>query len=320
MKKFRNFWKWFRGSLKANEAKAIQNKGNFWKWFRGSLKDSGWFSAYVQLLFLFVTIYALFLTNITENFVTSLNQEVKKINLDIENLNASKEKITNDKTNLEKELQELKELKRKYVSNVGQVIINNIIQELENKYKESLVLNEKLSTMEELEILLNKLNNEENYETDTNLSHLERVNKFISEENTRKRETRYKKEERASKLLLPEFYTTYEVERIFQEDERTDVFNQQKELFLQKNNQYGYELINSLSITLLPNSDKIKLENFLNNYSKKTIYQKPIYLRISKWDYAYIKENSTISQKNISDLENDLPNLKIKLKEFFNNL
>ena len=293
---------------------------NFWKWFRGSLKDSGWFSAYVQLLFLFVTIYALFLTNITENFVTSLNQEVKKINLDIENLNASKEKITNDKTNLEKELQELKELKRKHVSNVGQVIINNIIQELENKYKESLVLNEKLSTMEELEILLNKLNNEENYETDTNLSHLERVNKFISEENTRKRETRYKKEERASKLLLPEFYTTYEVERIFQEDERTDVFNQQKELFLQKNNQYGYELINSLSITLLPNSDKIKLENFLNNYSKKIIYQKPIYLRLSKWDYAYIKENSTISQKNISDLENDLPNLKIKLKEFFNNL
>ena len=92
-----------------------------------------------------------------------------------------------------------------------------------------------------------------------------------------------------------------------------DVFNQQKELFLQKNNQYGYELINSLSITLLPNSDKIKLENFLNNYSKKTIYQKPIYLRLSKWDYAYIKENSTILQKNISDLENDLPNLKIKL-------
>lgn len=99
-----------------------------------------------------------------------------------------------------------------------------------------------------------------------------------------------------------------------------NTFNQQKELFLQKNNQYGYELINSLSITLLPNSDKIKLENFLNNYSKKTIYQKPIYLRLSKWDYAYIKENSNISQKNISDLENDLPNLKIKLKEFFNNL
>ena len=70
--------------------------------------------------------------------------------------NASKEKITNDKTNLEKELQELKELKRKYVSNVGQVIINNIIQELENKYKESLVLNEKLSKMKELEGLLIK--------------------------------------------------------------------------------------------------------------------------------------------------------------------
>ena len=293
---------------------------NFWKWFRGSLKDSGWFSAYVQLLFLFVTIYALFLTNITENIVASLNQEVKKINLDIENLNASKEKITNDKTNLEKELQELKELKRKYVSNVGQVVIDNIIQELENKYKESLVLNEKLSTMEELENLLNKLNNEEDYKTDTNLSHLERVNKFFSEENKRKREIRYKKEERASQLLLPEFYTTYEVERIFQEEERTDVFNQQKELFLKKNNQYGYELINSLSITLLPNSDKIKLENFLNNYSKKTIYQKPIYLRLSRWDYAYIKENSTILQKNISDLENDLPNLKIKLKELFDNL
>ena len=293
---------------------------NFWKWFRGSLKDSGWFSAYVQLLFLFVTIYALFLTNITENIVASLDQEVKKINLDIENLNASKERIANDKTNLEKELQELKELKRKYVSNVGQVVIDNIIQELENKYKESLVLNEKLSTMEELENLLNKLNNEEDYKTDTNLSHLERVNKFFSEENKRKREIRYKKEERASQLLLPEFYTTYEVERIFQEEERTDVFNQQKELFLQKNNQYGYELINSLSITLLPNSDKIKLENFLNNYSKKTIYQKPIYLRLSRWDYAYIKENSTILQKNISDLENDLPNLKIKLKEFFNNL
>lgn len=293
---------------------------NFWKWFRGSLKDSGWFSAYVQLLFLFVTIYALFLTNITENIVASLDQEVKKINLDIENLNASKERIANDKTNLEKELQELKELKRKYVSNVGQVVIDNIIQELENKYKESLVLNEKLSTMEELENLLNKLNNEEDYKTDTNLSHLERVNKFFSEENKRKREIRYKKEERASQLLLPEFYTTYEVERIFQEEERTDVFNQQKELFLKKNNQYGYELINSLSITLLPNSDKIKLENFLNNYSKKTIYQKPIYLRLSRWDYAYIKENSTILQKNISDLENDLPNLKIKLKEFFNNL
>jgi hypothetical protein len=96
------------------------------------------------------------LTNITENIVASLNQEVKKINLDIENLNASKEKIANDKTNLEKELQELKELKRKYVSNVGQVIINNIIQELENKYKESLVLNEKLSKMKELEGLLIK--------------------------------------------------------------------------------------------------------------------------------------------------------------------
>jgi hypothetical protein len=99
-----------------------------------------------------------------------------------------------------------------------------------------------------------------------------------------------------------------------------DVFNQQKDFFLQKNNQYGYELINSLSITLLSNSDKIKLENFLNNYSKKSIYQKPIYLRLSKWDYNYIKENSAIIQKNISDLENDLPNLKIKLKDFFNNL
>jgi len=258
---------------------------NFWKWFRGSLKDSGWFSAYVQLLFLFVTIYALFLTNITENFVTSLNQEVKKINLDIENLNASKERIANDKTNLEKELQELKELKRKYVSNVGQVIINNIIQELENKYKESLVLNEKLSKME-LESLLIKSSNK------------------IGESGMRS---------------LAEALAN----RIFNEsNKKTNIntFNQQKELFLQKNNQYGYELINSLSITLLPNSDKIKLENFLNNYSKKTIYQKPIYLRLSKWDYVYIKENSTISQKNISDLENDLPNLKIKLKEFFNNL
>lgn len=152
---------------------------NFWKWFRGSLKDSGWFSAYVQLLFLIVTIYALFLTNITENIVASLDQEVKKINLDIENLNASKERIANDKTNLEKELQELKELKRKYVSNIGQVVIDNIIQELKINIKKSLVLNEKLSTMEELEGLLTKLNNEENYEIDINLSHLERVNKFF---------------------------------------------------------------------------------------------------------------------------------------------
>jgi hypothetical protein len=39
-----------------------------------------------------------------------------------------------------------------------------------------------------------------------------------------------------------------------------DVFNQQKDFFLQKNNQYGYELIDSISIKLSSNSDKIKLE------------------------------------------------------------
>lgn len=259
---------------------------NYWQWFKGSLKDSGWFSAYVQLLFLFVTIYALFLTNITENFVTSLNQEVKKINLDIENLNASKEKITNDKTNLEKELQELKELKRKYVSNVGQVVIDNIIQELQNQYKKSLVLNEKLLAMEEFDKWnKNESGNEpELFQYELRLALLNRI-----------------------------FDEPIKITKI-------DVFNQQKDFFLQKNNQYGFELINSISITLLPNSDKIKLENFLNNYSKKSIYQKPIYLKLSKWDYNYIKENSTIMKENINNLENDLPNLKIKLKEFFNNL
>jgi hypothetical protein len=227
------------------------------------------------------------LTNITENFVTSLNQEIKKINLDIENLNASKEKITNDKTNLEKELQELKELKRKYVSNVGQVVIDNIIQELQNQYKKSLILNEKLLAMEEFDKWnKNESSNEpELFQYELRLALLSRI---------------------------------YDEEPV--KITNIDVFNQQKDFFLQKNNQYGYELINSLSIILLPNSDKIKLENFLNNYSKKTIYQKPTYLILGKWDYNYIKENSAIMQKNITDLENDLPNLKIKLKEFFNNL
>ena len=261
--------------------------------FRKNLNNPDWVSAYVQLLLLLVTIASLFLTNIKEIFV-------------IKNLNEKK-------VIQEKELRNLKELQKQYVLNLGDAIIGNLAQQLEKEYKNIRFLNEKLFTMKELDELTKECMN-------GLLEEDERDDPVVFQENF-------------ANYFFPEYkesiinYYRYSICYVGPEGDKIDhfkhlvnTFSQQKELFLQKNNQYGYELINSLSITLLPNSDKIKLENFLNNYSKKTIYQKPIYLRLSKWDYVYIKENSTISQKNISDLENDLPNLKIKLKEFFNNL
>ena len=258
--------------------------------FRKNLNNPDWVSAYVQLLLLLVTIASLFLTNIKEIFV-------------IKNLNEKK-------VIQEKELLNLKELQKQYVLNLGNAIIDNLIQQLEKEYKNIRFLNEKLFTMKELEELTKECMN------------------GLLEEDERNEPLEF--DANIASYLFLEYRKSIinNLDHICSSHEDSDpikknlvkAFNQQKDFFLQKNNQYGYELINSLSITLLPNSDKIKLENFLNNYSKKTIYQKPIYLRLSKWEYAHIKENSTISQKNISDLENDLPNLKIKLKEFFNNL
>ena len=254
--------------------------------FKKNLNNPDWVSAYVQLLLLLVTIASLFLTNIKEIFV-------------IKNLNEKK-------VIQEKELRNLKELQKQYVLNLGDAIIGNLTQQLEKEYKNIRFLNEKLFTMKELEEIMKECMNGALQEQEANTHDPVRFQENIA--------SYFFHEHRESIIDHRSFMCAQNKKNVI------EAFNQQKELFLQKNNQYGYELINSLSITLLPNSDKIKLENFLNNYSKKTIYQKPIYLRLSKWDYVYIKENSTISQKNISDLENDLPNLKIKLKEFFNNL
>ncbi len=258
--------------------------------FRKNLNNPDWVSAYVQLLLLLVTIASLFLTNIKEIFV-------------IKNLNEKK-------VIQEKELRNLKELQKQYVLNLGDAIIGNLAQQLEKEYNNIRFLNEKLFTMKELEELTKECMN------------------GLLEEDERNEPLEF--DVNIASYLFLEYRKSIinNLDYICSSHEDSDpikknlvkAFNQQKDFFLQKNNQYGYELINSLSITLLPNSDKIKLENFLNNYSKKTIYQKPTYLRLSKWDYVYIKENSIILQKNISDLENDLPNLKIKLKEFFNNL
>ncbi|OFW80158.1 MAG: hypothetical protein A2887_06915 [Alphaproteobacteria bacterium RIFCSPLOWO2_01_FULL_40_26] len=302
---------------------------NFWKWFGQSLKDSSWFSAYVQLLFLAVTIYALFLTNITENIVTSLGeeaktlkQEVKKINLDIENLSLSKDKIIKDKITIEEELRDLKELKSEYVSNISEVVINNIILELEKKYKNSHILNEKLATMQDFQNWLTKWGKEENHEINPNLTDLEKTKRFqqlvIQKTEEEPKSFSHELREVSINWLKRNRCTDCnENEPVLTE---TDVFNQQKEFLQKKSSEYGYEVINSVSITLLPTSDKTKLEHFLNNYSKKAIYQKPIYLRLTKWDYKYLKNNSIVLQKNISDLESDLPNLKNELKNFFNKL
>lgn len=301
---------------------------SFCIWFKNSLKDSGWFSAYVQLLFLIVTICALFLTNLTENIVSSLGEEakelkmeVRKINFDIQNLSLSKEKIIKEKIAAEEELKRLRKLKADYVSNISDAVIVNIITELKNKYNNSRILNNQLAEMEHFEKWINKWSNEESY-IDQNLTHPEKLKK--------KKEIIKQKYEEEPKFF-PELGSTIVWTQLFGEycrdcdkeaktTKEIDIFNKERKILIQKDNEYGYEAINSVKITLLPNADIIKVRKFLNNYSKRKLYQKPVYTSFDKWDYKSLEKNAAIMQKNIDDLENDLPNLERELKIFFNNL
>lgn len=269
------------------------NNNKFKKLFRElkeRLKNPEWFSAYIQLLLLIVTVFSIFFTNIKEYFIVNNLNEKKII--------------------LEKELIELKKLSKEYVLSLGNVITDNIIQDIENEYKNYYLLNEKLSKMQELE------KNIIDECKDGSLN--DWFSTFDSWQDVRDYYAIY---------FLPEFldeFKNYDY-LIFCRDENEkefiiDNFERQRDLFIKKNNKYGYEILNSLSVKFLPNTDKIKLENFLNEYSNNSSYNKPIYQNLSKWDYNEIKESTTIVEKNIKDLQNDLPNLKNKLRDFFNNL
>jgi len=267
-----------------------------------------------------------------ENIVISLSKNVDILKEqtaeernNLEKIMREKNIIAQEKYVLEKEMRELKNNQKQYILNVSNVVINSIIKQLEEVYQNNRNLNKQISEMQDFENWLNQDLDEIN--SNSSLTDLEKVRQHtlaIKRRFSTAPES-FKFEVREIEIEMLENYekNNFKInicEDCKEGDYKDDYIDRIKPIFTEKDNVYGYQVINKLSISLLPTSTQVKLENFLKNYSRKKIYQKPIYLKVLKWDYKYLKEKSDILQENIENLKNDLPSLKNELKIFFDKL
>jgi len=89
----------------------------------------------------------------------------------------------------------------------------------------------------------------------------------------------------------------------------------------------GIEILKSVldveQVKLLPEDDRVKLGNFLQNYSstRSEIYKHQAGIGInSGWNYASLQDHSSKIRKNINSMQDDLPAFELQLENFFKEL